>query len=92
MPPVIGTATSSDWSSGGALLTFFFPIVLFVVIAAALYLRLSRPHTVPGLKPLTPAATVPRTAPSGPKATDMGTAGPADDAANAVSPPADDAG
>jgi hypothetical protein len=52
MPAVIGTATSSDWSSGGALLTFFFPIGLFIVIAAALYLAFTRPHTVPGRKPL----------------------------------------
>jgi len=50
MPAVIGTATSSDWSSGGALLTFFFPIVLFLVIAAALYLEFTRQHTVPGLR------------------------------------------
>ena len=55
MPPVIGTATTSDWSSAGALLTFYFPLGLFVVIAALLYLRLSTPHAVPGLKPPTPA-------------------------------------
>jgi hypothetical protein len=50
MPPVIGTATGSDWSSVGALLTFYFPIVLFLIIATCLYLEFSRPHTVPGLR------------------------------------------
>jgi hypothetical protein len=55
MPPVIGTAITSDWSSAGALLTFYFPVGLFVVIAALLYVRFSTPHTVPGLKPVTPA-------------------------------------
>jgi hypothetical protein len=52
MPAVIGTATSSDWSFGGALLTFFFPIGLFIVVAASLYLAFTRPHAVPGRKPL----------------------------------------
>jgi hypothetical protein len=55
VPAVIGTAVSSDWSSGGALLTFFFPVVLFVVVATTLYLQFSRPHTVPGQRPPTVA-------------------------------------
>jgi hypothetical protein len=55
MPPVIGTVTASAWSSGGALLTFFFPAALFVVIAAALYLEFTRPHAVPGLAAVKPA-------------------------------------
>jgi hypothetical protein len=53
VPAVTSTLTSSDWSSGGALLTFYFPIVLFAVIAIALYLQFSRPHTVPGHRPFT---------------------------------------
>jgi hypothetical protein len=90
MPAVIGTATTSDWSSAGALLTFYFPLGLFIVIAVVLYLQFSRPHTIPGLKPLAASASVPRTAPSGPKTTATGTAGRDDEAINAVSPPAED--
>lgn len=64
MPAVIGTATSSDWSFSGSLLTFFFPVGLFVVVATTLYLQFSRPHTIPGLKPLMPArATASASAP-----------------------------
>lgn len=41
---VIAAATGSDWSAGGSLLTFYFPIGLFVVVATILYLLFSRPH------------------------------------------------
>ncbi len=46
------------------MLTFCFPVGLFIVIAAALYLRFSRPHTVPGHKPLTAANATGRAAAS----------------------------
>jgi hypothetical protein len=88
VPAVVGTATSSDWSSGGALLTFYFPVVLFVVIAAMLYLQLSRPHRVPGHRSLAASTARPGTTESAAK-TD--TAGPGDEATNVVSPPADNA-
>ena len=91
MPPVIGTATTSDWSSAGALLTFYFPLGLFIVIALILYLQFSRPHTVPGLQRLAASAPEPRTAPSGPKTTAAGTAERDDEAIGPVSPPAEDA-
>lgn len=45
----------------GALLTFFFPFALFIIIAAALYLEFTRPHAVPGL-----AAANPSPRPAGP--------------------------
>lgn len=44
MPAVIAGATGSDWSAGGAILTFYFPVALFVVVAGTLYLLFSRPH------------------------------------------------
>jgi hypothetical protein len=47
-------AIRSDWNAGGSLLTFYFPIGLFIVVAACLYLVLTRPHTVPGQQPLRP--------------------------------------
>ncbi len=44
MPAVIAAATGSDWNAGGSLLTFYFPVGLFVVVATILYLLFSRPH------------------------------------------------
>lgn len=45
-------ATRSDWNAGGSIMTFYFPIGLFVVVVAVLFLQLSRPHSVPGRRPL----------------------------------------
>jgi hypothetical protein len=53
VPPVLTTFTSSAWNAGGSIMTFYFPIGLFLVVATLLYLVLTRPHTVPGRKPLT---------------------------------------
>jgi hypothetical protein len=45
---------------GGAILTFAFPVALFVVITALLYLRFSRPHKrVPERRILVAAHAVP---------------------------------
>jgi hypothetical protein len=44
VPGVIAAATGSDWSAGGSILTFYFPVGLFVVVAGTLYLLFSRPH------------------------------------------------
>ncbi len=52
MPAVLAAVTGSDWNEGGALFTFWFPLGLFIVIAAILFLLFTRPHTVPGRKPL----------------------------------------
>jgi hypothetical protein len=45
-------ATISDNLPHGYNLTFAFPMILFIVIAGALYLVYSRPHKVPGHGPL----------------------------------------
>jgi hypothetical protein len=39
---------TSDNSPHGYNLTFAFPMLLFIIIGGALYLVLTRPHTVPG--------------------------------------------
>jgi hypothetical protein len=57
MSGVLAAAAGSDWSSAGALLTFYFPVGLFIVVAAILFLEFSRPHAVPGRKPLPAAGT-----------------------------------
>jgi len=44
VPGVIAAATGSDWNAAGSLLTFYFPVGLFVIVAGTLYLLLSRPH------------------------------------------------
>jgi hypothetical protein len=41
-------ADSSAWSFGGAILTFAFPMILFVVVAGALYVLYTKPQLVPG--------------------------------------------
>jgi hypothetical protein len=84
MPPVIGTAITSDWSFSGSLLTCLFPLGLFIVIATTLYLQFSRPHTVPGLRPLTPARA---TAPAAAEQARREAAGHGEDAAPAAPDP-----
>ena len=36
------------WSFGGSILTFAFPMILFVVVACALYVAYTKPELVPG--------------------------------------------
>jgi len=49
---LILAGSTSDNSPHGYNLTFAFPMLLFIVIAGALYLVYSRPHRVPGHGPL----------------------------------------
>jgi hypothetical protein len=55
VPAVLAAATGSDWNAGGSIFTFYFPVGLFIVIAALLYLQFTRPHAIPGRRPLAPA-------------------------------------
>jgi hypothetical protein len=41
-------AGSSAWSFGGSILTFAFPMILFIVVACALYIAYTKPELVPG--------------------------------------------
>jgi hypothetical protein len=41
-------AGGSDWSYGGAILTFAFPMILFIFVAATLWVLYTMPHMVPG--------------------------------------------
>jgi hypothetical protein len=36
------------WSFGGSILTFVFPMLLFIVVASALYIAYTKPELVPG--------------------------------------------
>ena len=56
MPVTILAIGTSDSADGGAILTFAFPVALFVVVAVILYLLFSRPHRrIPERRVLAPA-------------------------------------
>ena len=38
----------SAWTFGGSILTFAFPMILFIVVAGALYVLYTKPEFVPG--------------------------------------------
>jgi hypothetical protein len=84
VPAALAAATGSAWNAGGSILTFYFPVGLFVVIASILYLTFTRRHTIPGHRPFVPA----RTAANGPAA--AGTAATAGGDASTVPPSARD--
>ena len=48
MHGLIASSPSGDWTYGAAILTFAFPMVLFIAVAAALYILYTKPHLVPG--------------------------------------------
>jgi hypothetical protein len=39
---------SDGWSFGGSILTFAFPMLLFIVVAVALYVLFTKPTVLPG--------------------------------------------
>jgi len=45
---VIAQSPSGAWSSGGAILTFVFPMLLFIIVAVGLYILYTKPSVVPG--------------------------------------------
>jgi hypothetical protein len=48
VPRLIEAAVGNDWTSGAAILTFLFPMLLFIGVASALYVLYTKPHVVPG--------------------------------------------
>jgi hypothetical protein len=45
---VIADSAGGAWSFGGSILTFAFPMLLFIVVASALYIAYTKPELVPG--------------------------------------------
>jgi hypothetical protein len=45
---VIADPAGSAWTFGGSILTFAFPMLLFIVVACALYIAYTKPELVPG--------------------------------------------
>lgn len=48
MHGLIASSPSGDWTYGAAILTFAFPVALFIIVASALYILYTKPHLVPG--------------------------------------------
>jgi hypothetical protein len=45
---VIADSAGGAWTFGGSILTFAFPMILFTVVAVALYVLYTKPEVVPG--------------------------------------------
>jgi hypothetical protein len=62
---------SDGWSFGGSILTFAFPMLLFIGVAVALYVQYTKPTVVPGHRTWAAAHPVSYTAvPGTPTATE----------------------
>jgi hypothetical protein len=48
---VIADSAGGAWTFGGSILTFTFPMILFIVVAGALYVLYTKPEFVPGHRP-----------------------------------------
>jgi hypothetical protein len=55
---VIPLAASYNWNNGSAVMTLVLPLGFFIVVMAALYFVFTRPHTVPGRRPIAGARPV----------------------------------
>jgi hypothetical protein len=87
---VSGLIASGDsaWSFGGSILTFAFPMLLFIGVAVALYVLYTKPGVVPGHRTPTAERPVSYTAiPGTPTATEV----PGNPAPAPGNPAADDA-
>ena len=89
--PAVLAAANANWNAGGSILTFYFPIGLFIVIAALLYLQFGRPHKIPGHQGLAASTAGPGTNQSARETMSTETVGPDDGATTAGSPPSDNA-
>jgi hypothetical protein len=77
---------SDGWSFGGSILTFAFPMLLFIGVAAALYVLYTKPAAVPGHRSPTAEHPVTYTAiPGTPTATEVA-GGPAPEVPGSPAP------
>jgi hypothetical protein len=63
---VIAQSPSGAWSTGGAVLTFLFPMLLFILVAVGLYVLYTKPEVAPGHQIRPPERPVSYTAEPGP--------------------------
>jgi hypothetical protein len=66
---IIADSAGGAWTFGASILTFAFPMLLFIVVAAALYVTYTKPQTVPGHRPPAPERPMSYTAVPGQLAT-----------------------
>jgi hypothetical protein len=59
---VIADSAGGAWTFGGSILTFAFPMILFIVVACALYVLYTKPEVVPGHRVRPPERPVSYTA------------------------------
>ena len=76
MHSVIADSAGSAWSFGGSILTFVFPMLLFIVVACALYVAYTKPEIVPGHRRPAAEHPVTYTAVPGQPASDKGEKAP----------------
>ena len=62
MHGLIADGNSSAWSFGSSMITFVFPMILFIAVAAALYVLYTKPELVPGRREASAARSVSHTA------------------------------
>jgi hypothetical protein len=68
---VLADSAGGAWSYGASILTFAFPMLLFVVVAAWLYVTYTKPELVPGHRnPATEHPMIFTAVPGQPKADD----------------------
>jgi hypothetical protein len=67
---MIADSAGGAWSFGGSILTFAFPMILFIVVAGALYVAYTKPELVPGRRVPSSVHPVSYTALPGKPATD----------------------
>ncbi len=72
MHRLIADSAGSAWTYGGSILTFAFPMILFIVVACALYVIYTWPQRVPGHRDPAAQRPVSYTAVPGSPATDDG--------------------
>jgi hypothetical protein len=65
----IADSAGGAWTFGGSILTFAFPMLLFIVVASALYVVYTKPQAIPGHRPQAPERPVSYTAVPGKPAT-----------------------
>ena len=75
MHGVIADASGSGWSFGSSILSFAFPMLLFIAVAAALYVAYTKPELVPGHRNPADERPVTYTAVPGPPSAGAASAG-----------------
>jgi hypothetical protein len=62
---LLADSSGGAWSFSSSMITFVFPMILFIAIAAALYVLYTKPELIPGHRPGVPARSVSDTATPG---------------------------